>query len=107
MADLLHLRDLIAEFAADRNWQEFHTPKNLVLALVGECGELSAEFQWLSDDQAKLDNLNIEKLKAIELEIADVAIYLIRLADILDIDIYKAVNEKMKINNSRFPKAED
>lgn len=91
----------IRDFADRRNWEQFHTPRNLVLALVGEVGELAAEYQWLHD-QLVADGLSAEKQQAIALEIADIAIYLLRLADVLEVDIEETVMQKLAINESRF-----
>lgn len=99
------LQELIAkvrDFAIERDWEKFHTPKNLAMAIAGEAGELVAEFQWLTPDESSLGALSSEKLRDIRLEMADVQIYLLRLADVLKIDITDAVLEKMKINESRF-----
>ena len=92
----------IRAFAGARNWEKFHTPKNLALAIAGEAGELAAEFQWLTAEESALDSLTAEQLQAIKLEIADVQIYLLRLADVLNVDIPASVVEKMAINESRF-----
>ena len=94
----------IRSFAQDRNWEQFHTPKNLAMAIAGEAGELSAEFQWLTPEQSRKDSLSSEKLHDIALEMADVQIYLLRLADVLGIDISKAVRQKIAINEKRFSK---
>ena len=96
------LRLKLAEFAKYRDWEQFHSIRNLVLALVGEVGELAAEFQWLTSEESTLASLTPEQLQAIKLEIADVQIYLLRLADVLNLDIPAAVIEKMAINESRF-----
>ncbi len=92
----------IRAFADARNWEKFHTPKNLSMAVAGEAGELVAEFQWLTSEESTLASLSPEQLQAIKLEIADVQIYLLRLADVLNLDIPTAVIEKMEINESRF-----
>jgi dCTP diphosphatase len=92
----------IRAFAGARNWEKFHTPKNLSMAVAGEAGELVAEFQWLASEESTLASLSPEQLQAIKLEIADVQIYLLRLADVLNLDIPTAVIEKMEINESRF-----
>ena len=102
MNQLEELMTLIREFAKSRDWEKFHTPKNLAMAIAGESGELAAEFQWLTSDESDLGALSIEKLRAIRLEIADVQIYLLRLADGLEIDLSEAVSEKMELNESRF-----
>ncbi len=96
------LTDEVRSFADARDWQKFHTPKNLAMALAGEVGELLSEFQWLTPEESATDSLTAEQKKAIELEIADVQIYLLRLADVLDIDIATVVREKIKINERRF-----
>ena len=102
MNEIQHLAAEIRKFAGARNWEQFHTPKNLSMAVAGEAGELVAEFQWLTTEQSMRSNMSAEKLKDVELEIADVAIYLIRLADVLGIDIAEVVRKKIAINESRF-----
>ena len=103
MSEIRELMVEIAAFADARDWDQFHTPKNLAMALVGEAGELVAEFQWLKPEESSLASMSKEKLRDIELEIADVTIYLLRLADKLDIDIANVVREKIQINEKRFP----
>jgi NTP pyrophosphatase (non-canonical NTP hydrolase) len=102
MGEIQDLASEIKKFANARNWEQFHTPKNLSMAVAGEAGELVAEFQWLTADQSMRSNMSPEKLKEVELEIADVAIYLIRLADVLGVDIAEVVRKKLLINESRF-----
>ena len=102
MSEIDTLKAEIRAFAGARNWEQFHTPKNLSMAVAGEAGELVSEFQWLTADESRHSALSAEKLSAIELEIADVAIYLIRLADVLGVDIASAVRKKLAINESRF-----
>lgn len=102
MNEIQHLAAEIKKFADARDWEQFHTPKNLSMAVAGEAGELVAEFQWLTAEQSMRSNMSPEKLRDVELEIADVAIYLIRLADILDIDVAEVVRKKIAINESRF-----
>lgn len=94
----------IRAFAQERNWEQFHIPKNLAMAIAGETGELVAEFQWLTPEQSEEAFLSTEKLRDISLEIADVQIYLLRLADVLGVDIPESVREKIAMNNMRFPK---
>lgn len=96
------LKNEIRAFADARDWEQFHTPKNLSMAIAGEAGELVSEFQWLTAEQSMRSNMSPEKLKDVELEIADVAIYLIRLADVLEVDIADVIRKKMAINESRF-----
>ena len=92
----------IREFADKRDWQKFHTPKNLAMAIAGEAGELAAEFQWLTPEESMQDSLTPDQREAITQEIADVQIYLLRLVDVLGVDLPSAVREKMKFNNRRF-----
>jgi dCTP diphosphatase len=96
------LTDEVRSFADARDWHKFHTPKNLAMALAGEAGELLSEFQWLTPEESSVTSLSTEKKKAIELEIADIQIYLLRLADVLDVDVPAVVREKIQINESRF-----
>ena len=102
MNEIQHLAAEIRKFADARDWEQFHTPKNLSMAVAGEAGELVAEFQWLTAEQSMRSALTAEKLQEIELEIADVAIYLIRLADVLGVDISEVVQRKLVINEARF-----
>ena len=96
------LKAEIRAFAIARSWEQFHTPKNLAMAVAGEAGELVAEFQWLTAKESEIDALTAEQLKAISLEIADVQIYLLRLADVLKLDVPTAVRAKLEINEGRF-----
>jgi NTP pyrophosphatase (non-canonical NTP hydrolase) len=100
--DIDGLQREIAQFAKVRDWEKFHTIKNLVLALVGEAGELASVVQWLETvDKEFLDsNLGIRQDLADEL--ADVFIYLLRIADVSGIDILKASEEKMQKNGARY-----
>jgi NTP pyrophosphatase (non-canonical NTP hydrolase) len=88
-------------FAQTRNWEQFHTPKNLAMALIAECAELVEHFQWLSPQQSM--NLPRDKRDAVALEMADILIYLIRCAERLDIDLIEAVENKIAINEARYP----
>ena len=101
-AEFSELVTMIRNFADHRDWHKYHTPKNLSMAVAGEAGELVAEFQWLTPEESDLVALSPEKLRAIALEIADVQIYLLRLADVLGIDVPQVVREKLAINESRF-----
>lgn len=99
--DLESLRQRLAEFAAERDWDQFHAPKNLAMALIAECAELVEHFQWLNEDQSAA--LSPEKRAAVRLEIADILIYLVRIADKLNIDLLAAAWEKIAINEERYP----
>lgn len=97
------LQILLAAFAEARDWGQFHTPRNLALALVGEVGELSALLQWLSDEEVEVwlnDERGREKLAA---EMADVFAYLLRLADVANVDLAAALRTKTLLNEARYP----
>jgi len=98
---LEHLRQKLARFADDRDWQQFHSPKNLSMALIAEAAELVEHFQWLSEAQSL--QLDDEKHSQVRLELADILIYLIRTADQLGVDLISAANDKMAINSERYP----
>lgn len=91
----------LRQFADERDWDQFHSPKNLAMALIVEAAELVEHFQWLTEKQSQ--KLPAGKLAEVEQEIADIQIYLIRLADKLGIDVEKAVNDKIKLNEKRYP----
>lgn len=98
---LVNLQQKITEFAKVRDWEQFHSPKNLSMALIGEAAELLEHFQWLT--QAQSQQLSKEKHQAVGLEMADIFIYLLRLAETLDIDLIKVSHQKAEINEQRFP----
>ena len=101
-ADTLQvLRDALRAFAAERAWEPFHTPKNLAMALSGEVGEVIEHFQWLTAEQSAA--LDADTRDAVALELADVLLYLVRLADVLDIDLADASQRKLVINARRYP----
>ncbi|MES9870688.1 MAG: nucleotide pyrophosphohydrolase [Sedimenticola sp.] len=91
----------LLEFAQARNWEQFHSPKNLSMALIAECAELVEHFQWLTEEQSL--NLQDEKKEEVTLELADIFIYLIRCAERLDIDLVEAAYRKIEINEQRYP----
>ncbi|WP_426189728.1 nucleotide pyrophosphohydrolase [Massilia sp. DWR3-1-1] len=101
MGELLRLRELVRQFVDERDWDQFHTPKNLSAALSVEAAELLEHFQWLhKGDQAELGE---RKLTQVRHEMADVLVYLVRLADKLDVDLLSAVEEKMVLNRAKYP----
>jgi NTP pyrophosphatase (non-canonical NTP hydrolase) len=100
--DLEELRDQVRAFAAQRDWQQFHTPKNLAMALAGEVGELLAEMQWLTPEQSSTV-MRSDTGEQVRAEIGDVMIYLVRLADVLDIDLVAAAQEKLADSARRYP----
>ena len=98
---LTDLRDAMRRFAAERDWDRFHTPKNLAMALSGEAGELIEHFQWLTAEESA--SLPAPVREEVALEMADVLLYLVRLGDVLDIDLAEAARRKIAINAGRYP----
>ncbi|MDX9884764.1 nucleotide pyrophosphohydrolase [Thauera sp.] len=98
---LTELRDAMRHFAAEREWERFHTPKNLAMALSGEAGELIEHFQWLTAEESAA--LSPPVREEVALEMADVLLYLVRLGDVLEIDLAEAARRKMGINAQRYP----
>jgi len=101
MTELELLRDELRRFAADRDWDQFHSPKNLASALAVEAAELLEPFQWLTEEQSR--QLTPEQAEAVRKEAADVLIYLVRLADKLDVDLIAAARYKIAENASKYP----
>jgi dCTP diphosphatase len=100
-SELIKLRDALRQFAGERDWEQFHSPKNLAAALSVEASELLEHFQWLAEDESK--NLSAESRHAVSLEAADVLLYLIRLSDKLNIDLIASAQEKMLLNAKKYP----
>ena len=101
LADLDDLRGAVRDFALARRWEAYHTPKNLAMALIVEAAELVERFQWLTPEQSlALDDNRREQVRQ---EVADVLIYLTRLADLLDIDLLDAAAHKLAINARKYP----
>jgi len=88
-------------FAAERDWDRFHSPKNLSMALSVEAGELVEEFQWLTEEQSQA--LDAARRERVRLELADIFIYLLRIADRLDVDLMQAAADKMVLNAAKYP----
>jgi dCTP diphosphatase len=99
--DLVAIRDTIRTFVTERDWDQFHTPKNLSSALSVEAAELLEHFQWLKTGVA--EELGADKLIQVRHEMADVLVYLVRLADKLEVDLGAAVQEKMVLNRAKYP----
>ena len=95
------LRAQLAQFAAERDWDQFHNPKNLAMALSGEAGELVEHFQWLTFEEAA--NLPRETREEVALECADVLLFLLRLCDKLGIDLAQAAQKKLVLNAKKYP----
>lgn len=101
MSDFDQLRTRIRQFAEERDWQQYHSPKNLAMALIVEAAELVEHFQWLSEAQSQA--LPQDKLFQVGEELADIQIYLIRLADQLNVDLPDAVDKKIAANAKKYP----
>lgn len=99
--DIQTLQAALRRFADERDWGQFHTPKNLAAALSVEAAELLEHFQWLTDEQSRL--LSDEQRQAVSHEIADVLFYLLQLSDRLEIDVAAAAREKLAINAAKYP----
>lgn len=101
VTDLVSLRDALREFAAARDWRQFHTPKNLAMAMIVEAAELVEHFQWATPEESCKPPA--EKLAAIRDEVADTLIYLVELADVLGIDLIAAARDKIAKNAVKYP----
>jgi len=101
IGELQQLRDIVRRFVDERDWDQFHSPKNLASALSVEAAELLEHFQWLH--HGRLEELGPDKLVEVRHEMADVLVYLVRLADKLDVDLFGAVQEKMVLNRAKYP----
>ena len=101
MNEIENLRNQLRTFAADRDWDQFHSPKNLASALAVEAAELLENFQWLTE--AESQQLQPEALAAVRAEVADVLLYLIRISDKLGIDLIAAANAKIVLNAKKYP----
>ncbi len=97
----MSLQRQLRDFAAERDWEQFHSPKNLVMALAGEVGELMEIFQWLTPDESV--RVMTDAAGKVREEMADVLAYLLRLADVLDVDLEAALAEKMVKNAMKYP----
>lgn len=100
--DTKKIQAQLAEFAKERDWDQFHSPKNLSMALAGETGELLEIFQWLTEDGSQRSALSDQQLQFATDELADILIYALRLADRLGIDLETAIAEKIKKNAARY-----
>ncbi|GLZ00243.1 nucleotide pyrophosphohydrolase [Actinoplanes sp. NBRC 103695] len=102
MSSIAELTEQVRAFARDRNWEQFHTPKNLAMALAGEVGELLAELQWLTPEQSATVMADEDLGPRVRAEIGDVTIYLVRLADVLGIDLVTAAQDKLAEAGRRY-----
>lgn len=102
MTDSLeNLRSRLKVFVEERDWEQFHSPKNLAMAMIVEAAELVEHFQWMTEQQSR--ELSVEKNELIAQEIADTFVYLLRIADVLKIDLIEAANRKLDINARKYP----
>lgn len=102
MSSIAELTERVRVFAQERNWEQFHTPKNLAMALAGEVGELLAELQWLTPEQSAAVMQDEELGPRVRAEIGDVTVYLVRLADVLGIDLVQAAMDKLEDSGRRY-----
>lgn len=103
MDDLNTLKERIRQFNLEREWDQFHNPKDLLVALVSEVGELADCYRWLSEEELSRIHTNPEKKKKVEEEIADIIMYLLILSYKTDIDIIKAIESKLEKNRQKYP----
>lgn len=101
--NLTGLNEAVAQFARERDWEQFHSPKNLAMALTNEVGELIEIFQWLTEDQSRQAGNDLKTAEAVRDELADVQIYLSRLAYVLGVDMNEAVTNKIAKNAQKYP----
>ena len=99
--DIKELTEQLRRFADERDWEQFHSPKNLAMALAGECGEVLEHFQWLTEQQSS--DLDDVTRREVGHELADVFLYTLRLADRLDINLVESTKGKLQINAERYP----
>jgi dCTP diphosphatase len=95
------LRERLRGFVRERDWEQFHSPKNLAMAMIVEAAELVEHFQWATEQESR--ELSPEKRAKVEQEIADTFIYLLRLADVLGVDLIEAAHRKMTLNAEKYP----
>ena len=101
MSELIELIERINGFAAERDWDQYHSPKNLSMALIAEAAELVEHFQWLTEEQS--DNLSSDNLAEVRLELADIFVYLLRLSERLGVDLVQAAHHKIELNEQKYP----
>lgn len=101
--DINQLKQLQQEFSEIRDWDKFHTPKNLAMALTCESAELLELFQWLNEDESRAAHENAVLKEKTAHELADIMLYLIRIADLMKINLNEAIQQKLKLNNKKYP----
>lgn len=103
IVDFRELETLLQKFADDRDWQKYHSPKNLAMALTGEVGELVEIFQWRTEDESKAVATDPTSARPVRDELADVLLYLVRLSSVLGVDLNEAVTHKLAANARKYP----
>ncbi len=103
LIDIAALESALEVFAQERNWEQYHSPKNLAMALTGEVGELVEIFQWLTEDQSRTVADDPRTARAVRDELADVLLYLVRLSSSLGVDLNEAVVSKIAANAKKYP----
>ena len=99
--DIDSLNERIRKFIEERDWEQYHSPKNLAMAMIVEAAELVEIFQWMTEQESY--NLEPDQLRRVEEEIADVTVYLMRIADQLNINLYEAIDRKLDLNEKKYP----
>ena len=105
LIDVAPLVAALRHFAAERDWEQFHSPKNLVMALTGEVGELAEVFQWMTEEASRNAGRDPRTAQAVREELADVLLYVVRAADVLGVDLNAAVADKLQTNAEKYPAA--
>jgi len=101
MSELTELIERVNGFAAERDWDQFHSPKNLSMALIAEAAELVEHFQWLTEQQSY--ELPEDKLEQVRLELADIFVYLLRISEKLGVNLMQAAHQKISLNEQKYP----
>jgi dCTP diphosphatase len=105
LIEITRLQETLKTFAADRNWERFHSPKNLAMALTGEVGELVELFQWMTEEESRRIMQDGNAATKVRHEVADVLLYLVQMINVLEIDINQAITEKLRLNALKYPKS--
>jgi dCTP diphosphatase len=103
LIDVHALEEALERFAADRNWHQYHSPKNLAMALAAEVGELVEVFQWMTEEQSRKVAADPATAQAVRDELADVMLYLVRMSNVLGVDLDQAVRDKLARNAQKYP----
>ena len=103
MSSLDELKEKVKQFNLDRDWDQFHNPKDLIIALFSEVGELAECYRWLNHEEVSQVHLNPDKRKKVEEEVADILMYMLMFAYKTDIDLVKVIEEKLEKNSRKYP----